>query len=230
MAIQSGETTFYQAKRGIVQNGLVLNLDAGVEESYNGGTTWTNLSGNDNGTLTNGPTFDKANGGSIVFDGTDDVCTTSFVSLSIFTWSIWFKAHGLNSGSYQNLISIRTNNYMLFLLDNDTQKLGFWSSDGMAGTALSTPDLSNDTWYNAVFIREGNGVTGGYKVYVNAIAYGSNNTSTWISNDVVYIGNRQDETTQDFNGNISNVSIYNRALTAAEVLQNYNATRHRFGV
>ena len=58
----------------IVTNGLVLYLDAANKKSYPGsGTTWTDLSGNNNtGTLTNGPTFDSNNGGSIVFDGTND--------------------------------------------------------------------------------------------------------------------------------------------------------------
>ena len=59
MAINAGDTTYYQAKRGIVQDGLVLNLDAAVDQSYPGnGTTWYDLSDNGNGTLTNGPTFD----------------------------------------------------------------------------------------------------------------------------------------------------------------------------
>ena len=53
MAIQAGETTFYQAKRGIVQDGLVLNLDAAVDASYSGGTTWRDLEGGNNGTFIN---------------------------------------------------------------------------------------------------------------------------------------------------------------------------------
>ena len=58
----------------IVTDGLVLLLDAGNTKSYPGtGTTWTDISRNgNNGTLTNGPTFDSANGGSLVFDGVDD--------------------------------------------------------------------------------------------------------------------------------------------------------------
>lgn len=231
MAIEAGSTTYWQSKRGIVQDGLVLNLDAGVDASYGGsGTTWTDLSSTGaSGTLTNGPTFDSANGGSIVFDGSDDVCITSFVCPSIFTWSVWFKAYDVDMGQYQNLISIQAPYYMLFLLTTGTSRLGFWSSDGMSGTSLGTPNLSDDVWYNAVFIREGNSVIGGYKAYVNAIAYGSTNTGTWSSSDIVYIGNRQD-VNQQFTGNISNVSIYNRALSANEVAQNFNATRHRFGV
>ena len=53
MGIKAGEDTFYQAQRGIVQDGLVLNLDAGVDASYSGGTTWRDLAGSNNGTFIN---------------------------------------------------------------------------------------------------------------------------------------------------------------------------------
>ena len=57
----------------IITDGLVLCLDAANRQSYPGsGTVWTDLAGSNNGTLTNGPTFSSANGGSIVFDGVDD--------------------------------------------------------------------------------------------------------------------------------------------------------------
>jgi hypothetical protein len=73
-ASQTNAGRTHIATKGIVQSGLVLNLDAGVSSSYPGsGTTWTDLSGNGNtGTLTNGPTYNSANGGSLVFDGVDD--------------------------------------------------------------------------------------------------------------------------------------------------------------
>ena len=66
-----------------ITDGLVLCLDAANRKSYPGsGTTWTDLSGRGNtGTLTNGPTYSSANGGSIVFDGTDDIVNTSYVSV-----------------------------------------------------------------------------------------------------------------------------------------------------
>ena len=72
MGLAHGVTTKWQATQGIVQDGLVLNLDAGVKDSYNGGTTWYDLKGSNNGTLDNGPTFDSEKGGSIVSDGSDD--------------------------------------------------------------------------------------------------------------------------------------------------------------
>ena len=98
MAINAGDTTYYQAKRGIVQDGLVLNLDAAVDQSYPGnGTTWHDLAGSNSGTLTNGPTFDKDNGGSIVFDGTNDYVNTP-VNIDANPSSIgaWFNPSATN--------------------------------------------------------------------------------------------------------------------------------------
>ena len=83
MGIAYGVTTNFQATKGIIQDGLVLNLDAGVRDSYDSGTTWRDLKGSNNGTLTNGPTFNKANGGSLVFDATNDhisMPTTNLIS------------------------------------------------------------------------------------------------------------------------------------------------------
>ncbi len=81
----------------IITNGLILELDAANRKSYPGsGTTWTDLSGNGNtGTLTNGPTFSSANGGSIVFDGVDDyvncgnASSLNFERTNSFSFCFW---------------------------------------------------------------------------------------------------------------------------------------------
>ena len=81
----------------IVTSGLVLNLDAANMKSYpRSGTTWRDLSGlGNNGTLTNGPTFNSQNGGSIVFDGVDDYAsinnTIGNFGTSDFTINFFFK-------------------------------------------------------------------------------------------------------------------------------------------
>jgi len=213
-----------------VTNGLVLSLDAANRKSYLGsGNTWNDLSGlGNNGTLVNGPTFNSANGGSIVFDGTDDIVNTSYVSSNALTWSVWFKTNVVSSG-YRNIISIPTPNYILLLMDTNTPNLGFWASDGLSGQSLSTPTISVTTWYNVVFAREGNSITNGYKTYVNSVSYGSANTGIWSTSGTISFGGRTDAT-QFLNGNIAQVSIYNRALTAAEVAQNFNALRGRYGI
>jgi hypothetical protein len=214
----------------IVTDGLVLYLDAANPKSYPGtGTGWFDLTrSNITGTFVNGPTFNSSNQGNIIFDGTDDIINTTYVSSSVFTWSAWFKTDVVSSG-YKNIISIPSPNYMLMLLDASTANLGFWSSDALGGTNLSTPTISINTWYNAVFVREGNSVTGGYKAYVNAVLYGNANTGTWSSSSILSLGGRTD-VSQFLDGNIAQVSIYNRVLSAAEILQNFNAMRGRFGI
>ena len=213
-----------------VRDGLVLYLDAANARSYpKSGTTWFDRSGNGNtGTLTNGPTYSSANGGSIVFDGTDDIVNTSYVSSNAFTWSVWFKTNVVSSG-YRNIISIPTPNYILLLMDSGTPNLGFWTSDALSGQSLSTPTISVNTWYNVVFVREGNSITNGYKIYVNSVSYGSANTGIWSTSSTISFGGRTDAT-QFLNGNIAQASIYNRALTAAEVSQNFNALKGRFSI
>ena len=214
-----------------VTSGLVLCLDAANRKSYSGsGNTWNDLSGSGfNGTLTNGPTFGSADGGSIVFDGTNDIVTTTYVSTNTYTFSAWFKTNVVSSG-FRNIISIPTPNYSLILLDNDTSNLGFWTLDALtSGSTLSTPTISTNTWYNVVFVREGNSITGGYKAYLNGILYGNANTGTWSTTASLSVGGRTD-VSQPLNGNISQVLIYNRALSALEVSQNFNALRGRYDI
>ena len=214
----------------IVTDGLVLMLDAGNEKSYPGtGTTWSDLSGNgNNGTLVNGVGYNSGNGGSLTFDGVNDYVSTQLVCGVTFTWSAWFNPDVVSSG-FQNIISIPSPNYMLMLLNNNTPNMGFWSSDGLGGQSLNMNSISTNTWFNAVFVREGNSITNGYKTYLNGVFKGQANTATWSSSSPVWLGGRSD-VTQYYNGKVSQTQIYNRALTADEVLQNFNATRHRFGL
>jgi hypothetical protein len=226
----SNNARFFASTKLVVQSGLVMNLDAGVSSSYPGtGTAWTDLSGNGNtGTLTNGPTYSSANGGSLSFDGSNDIVNTTYVSANTYTFSAWFKTNVVSNG-YRNIISIPTPNYSLVLLNDNSPNLGFWTNDGLGGQSLSTPTISTNTWYNVVFVREGNSITGGYKAYLNGVLYGNANTGTWSTTANLSVGGRTDAT-QFLNGNISQVSIYNRALTATEITQNYNALKSRFGI
>jgi alpha-tubulin suppressor-like RCC1 family protein len=139
----------------IVTNGLVLALDAGNSKSYPGsGTTWTDLTNNGrNGTLTNGPTYSSANGGSLVFDGIDDfVSSVSNLTLANnFSVSLWLKH--INSYSVQekyislgsDRIVIQSNengNLSSYITDSTQQNLFVWGSggNGRLGTNDTTPN------------------------------------------------------------------------------------------
>ena len=217
----------------IVTNGLVLALDAADKNSYIGsGTTWKDLSGNGyTGTLTNGPTFSSANGGSIVFDGTNDYVsgTTSGLVSSVISMDVWFNVN--SSKTYSALMgSNATEKYEMLIKSGGAIEVSLSTNNYMQYNNI----LSLNTWTNIVVTA----VSGTqWKMYKNGVYLGSPTSSagTWqvsgtsISNfDLGRI--RNDVATFAYSGNISTAKIYNRELTASEVLQNYQATKSRFGL
>jgi hypothetical protein len=243
-----GGMNFAAPTIGIVTSGLVINLDAGNAASYPGsGTTWTDLSGNNiNGTLTNGPTFNSANGGSIVFDGSDDYCifdTTSFPSgNSPFTMEVFVKKNVVTTvpifayGRDQvggNTIPV------LLLYSSNLIGLTFGST---TGDVFSTTVLSSGVWYHVCASY----TTLQTKIYVNGTLENSTNySSANIILDNTVNGNKGALAAQfspfgnisgpprrygTFTGNIAKAALYNRALTDGEILQNFNALRGRFGI
>ena len=220
----------------IVTDGLVLALDAGNTKSYPGsGTTWTDLSGNgNNGTLTNGPTYDSSNGGSIVFDGSDDysnfssrILTNAVTAISCFMW-IYPKSDGvvlailgqstINTGYHHSAIEIGSSGEL---------RMSMWHGS-LTNRVNST--LSLNTWNNVGFTYAGTTLTG----YLNGSNVGTT-TFTWAKPSDIYFGIMSTEitnmgTSAYGDGNVSNVQVYNRALTAAEVTQNFNALRGRYGI
>jgi len=219
----------------IVTQGLVLNLDAGQQNSYRGsGTTWTDLSGNgNNGTLTNGPTYSSANGGSIVFDGTNDYVTIPDSNILDITTSISLESwlYATKSSGIQNVISKSTswenNSYIYPRTDNGWGSAVFYLHTGSGFSTLSTSWPSRNTWHHTIATYDGSFM----RIYINGSLSNSKVQSGTITtnNNSLTIGN-QPAFNEYYGGRVSNAKIYNRALTAAEVLQNYNALRGRFGV
>ena len=228
----------------VITSGLVLNLDAGNSASYSGtGTIWSDLSGNGyNGTLTNGPTFVSGNGGSLVFDGVDDVTTFGNIlniGLSSWTMSCWVKFNG-GSGT-QGIIgktSYRAydGRYTIYIENNNIGTFFQPNSVYMITTPI-TPYLDNK-FHNLVMTIDRSsmmyfyidGISKGTPLSVSSTSGINLNTST----DNFYVGSYATNTGLNpayfFNGNIGQASIYNRALTVAEVLQNFNSTKVRFGL
>ena len=241
MAIQAGETTFYQAKRGIVQDGLVLNLDAAVDASYSGGTTWRDLTGGNNGTLTNmtfADNYNTDNGGLLRFDGTNEHIVGSIASstfTSAHTICCWFYRISRTQWSALFSNNVNTTSCSILTFINDTDRIGT-NQAGVNATAIAV-NLSTDyfnKWIYAAITYAG--VSSGSSVSVYAYKSGSLLTSTgslyWnmSSGSSYYIARHWASANQIHNGYIPQVSVYNRALTSDEVARNYNATRHRFGV
>jgi hypothetical protein len=220
----------------IVTDGLILYLDAGNSKSYPGaGTSWTDLSGNNNtGTLTNGPTFSSENKGSIVFDGTNDYvdCGTGLSSSSL-TISLWVKFNSLSNqvlitkGNWDTNAASYSIAYYLGQIRTDT-----FESDSIYGTTRYSFVPTLNIWYNLIFASNTNNST--WTEYINAsnvtfTSYGGTYRTPRSGSYSVNIG-RNTNGNYPFNGNISQVSIYNRALSSSEVSQNYNATKGRYSL
>ena len=201
----------------------------------------TDLIGTNNGTFVNGPTYNSANGGSLSFDGTNDyvdcVLNSGLTGTGSWTMSAWFKINGAPSaGLYQNAIvdtDATGGSANMICTDwsgwhgGSQNQLLYASrpSTGGSYTNLLGPVLTQGIWYNATVVRNGTTDT---KLYTNgslsATYTGNIPTAT---QPLVRIG-RWTDGTNYANCNISQVQIHNRALTAQEVQQNYNALKGRF--
>jgi len=238
---------------GIVTDGLVFNIDAGFTPSYpKNGTTWYDLSGNgNNGTLTNGSTFDSGNNGSIVFDGVDDQVQLGSISntnpLSLFgttgfTISVWFNATS-GGDSYQRLID-KSNagsaryGFAVSRPQNSTVR-GIELYVG--GAQRLTSGFSNyynfGEWVNVTITCDIVNVTNDWRstAYFNGISQVTDNRtnmpSYWpqITTNAA-IGTWNHSTAREFKGNISNIAVYNKVLSSTEIQHNFNVLRGRFGL
>ena len=211
----------------IVTNGLVLCLDAGSRKSYGGtGNVWRDLAGSNNGTLTNGPTFSSANGGSIVFDGTNDAISLSNITpTSGASFCAWININGYNSNYgtiFANWSDVGGGTaYWIGTLSNQSTTIQVFFNGSLISDITS---LSLNTWMLLTISHTGSICKG----YINAIERFSLSSTLITSTNNTSIGYDITRTNYPFKGNISQASIYNRALTPAEIQQNYNATKGRY--
>ena len=231
------------APPSLVTNGLVLNLDAGNSASYSGtGNRWNDLVGSNHGTLTNGPIFNTVNGGSIVFDGIDDVISFGNIlnmGLSSWTISCWVKFDGgsglmgiIGKTSYRSY----EGRYSIYI---DSNNLIAFFQPGVSRMIISTPlsPFLDNKFHNLVLTI--NRASMMY-LYVDGISVGTpidvSSTSSMNPNssDNFYIGSYASSDGQSplyfFKGNIGQALIYNRAITASEVTNNFNVLKSRFGL
>lgn len=221
----------------IVTNGLVLYLDAANRNSYvSGSTTWNDISrSGNNGTLTNGPTFNSANGGSIVFDGIDDNVTLPHVfniSSGGLTFNTWFNC---SNTSWSPLLSDWYTNQWSFNLQVYLGNVSFSirnnNNDNLPGLISSYSILAN-TIYNICCTYDP--ITKITNLYANGTLYSvtsNSNANPYVRNtsNNFNIGLKQDSSNY-LSGRVYNTQIYNRALSATEVRQNYNALKGRYGI
>ena len=223
-------------------DGLVLCLDAANTQSYPGsGTTWTDISGKGNdGTLTNGATFNSDNMGRIVFDGTNDyVDITSLPVISdtsAMTMEAWVNVDNLDNtfqvvGTWE-----RTTRHWQFSYSGNSSYNLNMSIAGSGYSVGTTAAPATGVWQCVAVTFTGGGEssfhTGNTSIYVNAVSQSIQNTgSTGTSGNDSYIGTRQGFAASNFlDGSIALISYYDKALTETEIKQNYNSHKGRFGL
>jgi hypothetical protein len=227
----------------IVQQGLILNLDAGNPYSYAGaGAVWIDVSGNtNNATLINSPTYSSDNSGVLNWTSASSqyatVVMTSGLRVTNITQEVWVF---LNSTADQVFIGMQygtgSNNSFALWVSGGTFYFGVNTGGTFYQSASSAPSTS--TWYHLVHTY--NGTT--QYLYINGVlattynSAASGNMTYDTSNTLLAIGADFNGTgyntgpTLFVNGKMPIVKIYNIALSAAQVLQNYNATKGRFGL
>jgi hypothetical protein len=214
----------------IITDGLVLAVDAGNTKSYpSSGTTWTDLSGNTNtGTLTNGPTFNGENGGSIVFDGTND--SVQFgnilnVDTSDFTLELWFYKD-TQVTTFPKIVSKGRFLTTGWRINQENNSIGLQFGNPQQGVS-SPATVINNRWHHGVITR----LAGNITVYID----GSGGSSTNFTGTLSDAANNYQiaavtAASENWKGRISVYRHYNIGFTQAMILQNFNATRSRFGV
>lgn len=229
----------------IITDGLVFCVDAGNDKSYSGGD-WYDLSSNfNNGVLTNGPTFDPSKVGSISFDGVDDyvdfgsVSSLQFANNDAYTISIWFKWTSTTS-VYCALFSYAVNGGRGYYIYLDGWYLGtdlFFSDyyDGISYRGIQTSNYSflRNVWNNIVVTCDASNSSNGMIFYLNGrLLTSSPRAGISTPSSINYSGLNARagirQTTDPFEGKIASVAVWNRNLSATEILHNYNKLKWRF--
>jgi hypothetical protein len=225
--------TFYVWGAQLERGSSVTDYYPTTSTTKTRGTTWTDVSlgGGNNGTLVNGPTYDSSNGGSIVFDGVNDYVTSTSIS-SQFTSDITAEAWLYMSSYPSDWVRIigtggNGSNRTFGLWYNVGGRI-LWQRYGAVDPSIfpESPSLSIGTWYHIVATTSGSS----HALYLNASSIGTATASgPWAaSGENITIGFSGFHTYH--NGRMSNVRLYNRALTATEIQKNFNAQRGRFGI
>ena len=230
----------------LVRDGLILYMDAANANSYtNGSTTLYDLSSTvNNSTITAAPTFDSTNAGSLLFNGTSQFTTSTSTLGSdsdlYFTFSAWFKPISLGTNVY--VFSRGRDGFGIGLSFGWSLTLGISNLNeytagctqlvGSTDTTYTAKSPATTTnWVNLTGVYDRGNIATGIKLYING---------TFISSNAITNNNLRSSTVgasicrilsnQYANAYVGSTLVYNRVLSEDEILQNYNATKGRFGL
>ena len=228
----------------IVTDGLVLCLDAANKKSYSGtGTAWSDRSGNgNNGTLLGSPVYSTANSGTLTFDGSEsDYATIGLGSdypYPYHTFEIWVNTPALGGNNldglfgldYGRAVNITTNGNISYQLYYQM------SSPNATVVSVTTTNINavDGKWHHIICSRG----TTNYEIWFDGVLKktgGNGGQPSWSglnqwSSMAARIAENPNNVGYNYSGKIGAARMYNRQLTSAEVAQNYNATKSRFGL
>jgi hypothetical protein len=207
----------------IVTSGLILSLDAGDKNSYPGsGTIWNDLSGNNNsGSLINGPTFNSANGGSIVFDGVNDYVSGNIQNATTYTINVWaYNLSNTTIGGSVISTAISPPSPSTFI------QIGGDYNPWQFNFSVSNVKATINQWVMLTAIQTATT----QQLYINGVPVINtiSNIATTNLGTTYNIGRRTDGVY--LNTYVAILQIYNRVFSTTEILQNYNAQKSRFGL
>ena len=216
-----------QHSPSIILNGLVLCLDAANKKSYSGsGNTWIDLSGNGrNAILANSPTYSSANSGFLTFDGATQTANVSNWNILTgnpsFSYCHWFIKYNNNGSDWLSYGSNGTYSENQFGIYNST--LGALQNGFQVAVPVSA--ITSGIWYHGSVTHDGTTT----KLYINGGLVASGTATYTFSSSSLSIGGAIQG---GYFGNVSlsQILYYNRTLSAAEIQQNFNALRGRYGI
>ena len=229
----------WQADGGYVTNGLIFYVDASSTRSYNrfGNTgIWKDLQNNIfNGDIADNPSFDINNRGSLVFNGTSQrvTYTTQVAAINAVTnvtMEAWFQL-SISDGNSRTILSKAEYGYRMQVNDGSTltATLATYSPSLSLVSINCVTGITLNTWYHAVATYDGTNIVS----YNNGQQFSTVSMPTGLYVDQLYgfsVADNSRRPGRFWAGKIPIVRVYNRALTASEVLQNYNANKNRFGL
>jgi len=232
---------FYRGPN-IVTDGLVYAMDAGSGRSYDGTTSLNDLVGSNTGTLTNGVTYQSINGGVFDFDGVDDYITVggiSAITSNLITVCTWVKrdADGWNGALFGFGTAATSTQDIYFWGGDGSRQFGYntWNGDSWGFTgSTATGEIMDGEWHYLTAVLNRSTITSSL-IYVDGVSKslsqvrGTTQTRTPSTNFGIGL-NGWNGGSQLLNGNLANTFIYNKQLTQAEITQNYNAQKSRFGL
>lgn len=214
----------------LVTSNLILNLDPDNASSYGGsGTTWTDLAGTaQNITLNGSPTYTSGTPSYFTFNGTNQYglsAATGIVNTTAYTKSVYFYLNG-----YQDNNIFSGDGHFIYMgpQASTDKKIYCGHSNWASFTAFpSTATINLSTWYNVTLTFS---TTNGMSLYINGVL-----DNTYTAQKTAHPGTGTASiaaygTGNLLNGRIGKVLCYNSELTAAQVLQNFNATKSTYGL